>query len=203
MQVKPRLGHVEHMAALAETLEDIEYVTSHFLPLTAVIRPAAPFGTTVPDATYRLADGSRWFARDVWRLADDAGGPEGVPGLFARRFRAACEALRYDGDLDGAWRAYLAGEYGACLRDVTPEAIVQKERLVDRLTAALAAPRPDDASWCARMRADVEALDGLEKPFASCDRTRFGATTRDRLITGARERFRDVFAAEHAEPAAS
>lgn len=184
------------MAALAETPVDIEYVTTHFVPLAVVGRPGGPFGTAIPDATYRLADGSRWFARDVWRLADDAGGPEGVPGLFARRFRAACDALHHDGGLADAWRAYLDGAYGACLRDVTPETIVQKERLVDRLTAALAEPRSDDASWCARLRADVEALDGLEKRFASCDRARFGATTRDRLITGARERFPDVFAHE-------
>lgn len=52
---------------------------------------------------------------------------------------------------------------------------------------------PNDPTWCALLRADVEALDGLEKPFAACDRARFGATTRDRLITAARESYPHAF----------
>jgi hypothetical protein len=35
----------------------------------------------------------------------------------------------------------------------------------------------------------VDALDAIEKPFAPFDRERFGASSRDRLITAVRERF--------------
>ena len=177
-------------AALAETAEDITYVTTHFVSLD----PNEPaFGTALPAATYATPDGRAWFARDVRRLADDAGAIAGVRALFERRFRAACEALSFAGDLEEAWASYLGGEYGACLRDVTPETIVAKERLVARLTAMLAAPRPLDPVWCATLRADVEALDGLEKPFATCDRIRFGPTTRDRLIAAPRRSYPHAF----------
>jgi len=176
-------------AATAETVDDLAYVTATFIAL----EPDPSFGVTVPAATYRTPDGRAWYARDVWRLADDAGGPAGVRALFERRFRAACEAVGYVGNLAEAWASYLEGSYGACLRDVTPETIVAKERLVERLTAALAEPRPDDPAWCTRLRADVEALDGLEKRFASCDRERFGPTTRDRLIAAPRERYPHAF----------
>ena len=179
------------MPGLAETVEDIAYVTSWFVAL----EPDPAFGTAIPSATYRTPDGRAWFARDVWRLADDAHGPANVRALFELRYLAACEALGYAGDLEEAWTGYLDGAYGACLRDVTPETIAAKERLVARLTAALATARPDDAAWCARLRADVEALDGLEKPFASCDRIRFGPTTRDRLITASRATYPHAFGA--------
>jgi hypothetical protein len=180
-------------AMLAQTPEDIAYVKAHFVTRGQIARGVdPPFGIAIPAATYRTED-SEWFARDVWRLADDAGGADRVRALFARRFAAACEALHFDADLDEAWAAYLEGAYGACLRDVTPETIVMKERLVARLTAALASPAPTDPTWCARLHADVDALDGLEKPFATCDRTRFGPTTRDRLITAPRARYPQAF----------
>src|SRR4051812_2642166 len=107
-------------AATAETAEDIAYVMTHFVTLD----PDEPgFGTTLPAPTYRTPDGRAWFARDVRRLAEDAGSADAVRGLFERRFRAACEALRFAGDLEDAWAGYVDGAYGACLRDVTPETI--------------------------------------------------------------------------------
>jgi hypothetical protein len=72
-----------------------------------------------------------------------------------------------------------------------------KERLVARLDRALADPRPGDPDWLAHLRADVDALDGLSRPFAACDRIRFGRpTSRDRLIDGARRAFPHAFAPE-------
>lgn len=180
MHVEARSRQADVM--LAETPDDIAYVETHFIPRAAAVRGGV---VPLPAATYRTAD-DEWFARDVWRLVDDAGSVDAVRALFARRFAAACEALGFTADLDDAWRDYLEGAYGACLRDVTPETIVMKERLVARLTAALASPRPADSRWRARLHADIDALDGLEKPFATCDRVRFGPTSRDRLITAPR-----------------
>lgn len=118
-----------------------------------------------------------------------------LPALFARRLTAAAHALGHAVDVDDEWASYLGGFYGACLRDVAPEAVVHKEALVAQLDRALAAPRPDDAAWCAALRAQVECLDGLCRPFAACDRIRFGRpTSRDRLITATHQRYPHVFA---------
>jgi len=185
--------------ALASSAEDVAYIRASYVPLTELARGLGEHswpGRRMPRATYLLADGSAWYPRDWWRLHDDAGDVARLPALFARRLRAASDALRHPCDAAAEWSAYLAGLYGACLRDVTPEAIVHKEWLVARLDAALAEPRPADPMWCAALRGDVEALDGLCRPFAACDRVRFGRpTSRDRLIDGARHRFPQAFAA--------
>jgi len=182
----------KYMLRTQATVQSIPFFNSDTVkpPLTSSSR----FSVGMPSSAAEPVQ-TAWFARDVWRLAEDAGDPAGVRELFARRYRAACEALQFAGDLDEAWTSYLGGYYGACLRDVTPETIAAKERLVARLTAQLATPHSDDPVWCARLRADVEALDGLEKPFAGCDRARFGATTRDRLITAARAMYPHAFGA--------
>jgi len=183
--------------ALAEIPGDIAYVQTHYITLDALARGLGEVdwpGSRMPRATYRLVDGSHWYARDWWRLHDEAGGIDELPATFARRLRAASEALDHPCDPAEEWEAYLAGFYGACLHEVTPEAIVRKERLVARLDRALADPRPDDPSWLATLRGEVDALDALSRPFAVCDRVRFGRpTSRDRLIDGARRRFPRAF----------
>jgi hypothetical protein len=184
--------------ALATTTDDVGYVKAHYAPLDQLVRDPVERdwpGTHLPRATYRLADGSLWVPRDWRRLLADAGDIARLPGLFLRRLRAAADALHHTCDPQAEWSAYLAGLYGACLRDVTPEAIVAKDRLVAQLDRALADPRPRDPAWCVTLRADVEALDGLSRPFATCDRIRFGRpTSRDRLIDGPRRAFPEVFA---------
>src|SRR6185312_6006306 len=118
------------------------------------------------------------------------GGSASMRALFERRVTAAARMIDHPIDPAVAWDAYLAGLYGACLRDVTPENIVLKEALVARLDRMVAEPRPDDAAWRERLRGDVDMLDGLLRPFAACDRTRFGRpTSRDRLVSDVRRRF--------------
>ena len=176
--------------------DDIAYVRGAFANLGELAPPADAIGRTLPRPTYTLPDGSGWVPRDYYRLRDDAGGRlADVAGLFARRLAAACDALGFAMDVAVEWESYLAGLYGACMRDVIPETIVMKERLVARIERGwLADPRPHDAAWRAQLRGDVEALDGLTRPFAACDRERFGPTSRDRLIVGARARFPEAFA---------
>jgi hypothetical protein len=184
--------------ALAEIPGDIAYVQMNYITLDALARGLGEVdwpGARMPRATYRLADGSHWYARDWWRLHDEAGGVAELPTAFARRLLAASEAHDHPCDAAQEWDAYLAGLYGACLHEVTPEAIVRKEWLVARLDRALGDPRPDDPSWLASLRGDVDALDALSRPFAVCDRERFGRpTSRDRLIDGARRSFPRAFA---------
>jgi hypothetical protein len=155
--------------AIATSPDDIAYVRASYVDAAGIAagrcsvdRILALAGTMLPRASYALPDGTQWFPRDWWRLCDDAGSPDRVHEIFAIRYRAACRAVGREGDVDGNWAAYLAGLYGACLRDVTPEGIVWKERLVDR----------------------------LDRTLAACDRIRFGRpTSRDRLITGPRARY--------------
>jgi len=177
---------------------DIAYVRGAFANLDQLIRGELrdAIGRTLPGATYVLPDGSAWVPRDYLRLRDDAGGRlADVPALFARRLAAACDALGFAMEAAVEWQSYLDGLYGACMRDVIPETIVMKERLVARIERGwLAEPRPHDAAWCAQLRGDVEALDGLTRPFAACDRERFGPTSRDRLIVAVRARFPEAFA---------
>jgi hypothetical protein len=76
------------------------------------------------------------------------------------------------------------------LRTVTPETIVRKAQLVDQIDAALADPRPRDADWRDAVRAAVDELDALERPFAPLDEYRFGMRpTRRRFIDDPRERW--------------
>ncbi len=182
--------------ALATTPDDLAYIAARFVTFDQLARGLPGErdwpGTELPRATYQTPDGVHWFARDWWRLYDDAGG---LPrALFERRIVAAAARLGHEVDAN-EWDAYLAGLYGACLREVTPETIVLKGLIIVRLDRMLGEPRPGDPRWCASLRADVEALDGLTQPFAACDRIRFGRpTSRDRLIIDVRARFPQVFA---------
>jgi Family of unknown function (DUF6058) len=181
MQLEARFAHAAAMEpiAIATTPEDLAYVRAHF------VLDDPPRG--LPRATYALADGTRYYPRDLRRLADEAGSVDALPAVFARRLDAAMAALDHRVDPDDEWQAYLAGLYGACLYHVTPEAIVAKARLVARLDRQVAAPRPTDPAWLHALHADVDALDALSRPFAACDRVRFGRpTSRDRLITAVR-----------------
>lgn len=176
--------------AVATTPEDIAYVRSEFATLAELTcdrGSPAWAGTLLPRATYQLPDGELRFARDWRQLADDAGSVSGVRALFDRRLAAASHALEHAVDPGEEWEAYLAGLYGACLYTVTPEHIVAKARLIDRIDRTLVTPRPADRAWRRALHTDVDALDAITRPFATCDRARFGRpTSRDRLIAAVR-----------------
>jgi hypothetical protein len=76
------------------------------------------------------------------------------------------------------------------LRSVTPETIARKDRLVADVEAMLADPRPHESDWRDALRAAIDDLDALERPFAPLDEYRFGKRpTRRRLIDDPRERW--------------
>jgi len=143
-----------------------------------------------------LEDGTGFFPRDYFRIADEAGGPNELRATFAARYRAAWELEQADDELGEVWEMYLEGVWGICLRDVTPETIVRKNALVASLSELLALPRPNSHDWRLALRAKVEELDDLEREF-SPDFDRGDAQerppTRDLLIAAARERYPDVF----------
>src|SRR5205085_9491652 len=137
----------------------------------------------VPRASYVLPDGTEMFPRDLLALAGD---------VVLREVRAEFDR-RYDGDepVGEQWEGYLSGVYAVCLHEVTPETIARKSTLVDELTAMLDAPHPDDPAWREALRARVDELDGLERPFSpDYDRVRFERPpSRDTLVAEPRERF--------------
>jgi hypothetical protein len=187
------------------TAADLDYLRANYLTLEQVCaeRPESPVELRaliakgrLPKPSYVLEDGTELFPADYFRFVDEAGGPSGLRARFAERLEAAGGAV----DLDLHWQFYLEGIYGVCLRDVTPEAIARKAKLVSSISELLMLARPAEADWRQRLRAEVDELDALEREFApdyDRDEARFGRKpTRDLLIEAARERYPDVFAAE-------
>jgi Family of unknown function (DUF6058) len=175
----------------ADAEDDIAYVRMSFRPMDDNARPLVERGL-LPRATYVLPDGTPMVPHDHAAMLEDVGGdPHAVAGRFRERFISA------GGDPSEAqeeFQAWLSGEYGACLRTTSPEAIVVKTGLMTAIRASLARPAPADPGWRATLRASVDALDCLERPFTAYDRVRFGSpSSRDTLITDVRSRFPDVW----------
>jgi Family of unknown function (DUF6058) len=169
----------------ADAEDDIAYVRAAFRPLDPSKAELVERGL-LPRPTYVLPDGTPMVpATHAALLNDDP------PARFRERYLAAGGRPE---DVEEELEAWLSGEYGVCLRDPSPEAIVAKGALMTAIGALLAAPKPDDDSWRGALRGAVDALDALEQPFAAHDRERFGGpVSRDRLITAPRERFPEVW----------
>lgn len=185
---------------------DRDYVLASFVPLSDLVGEREASGEEIrdliedgrlPRPSYLLNDGTEMVPADYFRLVDEAGGVEALRDSFLARYReaAAAEAAPLD-DAEREWRSYLSGEYGVCLRTVTPETIVRKSALVGAIEALLSKRRPDDARWGEDLRRAVEELDALERPFAPhYDRIRFGGpSSRDRLITAVHAEYPEIFA---------
>ncbi len=187
------------------TAADLENLRADYLTLEQVCaqRPESPEEIRaliakgrLPRPSYVLDDGTEMFPADYFRFVDEAGGPDALRARFAERLEAAGGA----DDLDLYWKSYMNGIYGVCLRDVTPETIARKAKLVSSISELLMLARPAEADWRQRLRDEVEELDALERQFTpdyDRDEARFGRKpTRDLLIDAAREHYPEVFAAE-------
>jgi Family of unknown function (DUF6058) len=173
------------------------YVTLHDLCAHRAETPDEISGSiaarALPRASYVLEDGTEMFPEDYFALADAAGGIQHVREHFRRRF---LDAGGNEAGLEEEWESYLSGDYGVCLRRVTPEHIVRKDWLVREIETLLDAPAPAEPGWRGRLRSSVDELDALERPFApQYDRARWGPSSRDRCVTAARVRFPEVFEA--------
>jgi hypothetical protein len=173
--------------------DDLPYLRAHFVPLDDLARAhgreprdvrSAIADGLLPRPAYVLVDGSELVAPDHLALTEAAGGDAALPAWFAGAFARAAAGGPLADEADAAWDDYRSGLYAACLRSVTPATIVRKAVLVARVEAALAAGAEADL---AALRADVDALDALLRPFAAFDRLRFGGSvSRDRLVTAPR-----------------
>ena len=144
---------------LPYTVADIAYIEANFVALSE--RPAGP------GPSYVLDDGREFYPKDYQEQEVDE-------ERFKARLMQEMERRGLSLDPDAEWEAYLAGLYGVCLRAATPENIVRKEALLNRI---------DDL--VDKLRIAVGSLDALEREFApDYDRLRFGRpTTRDTHIT--------------------
>jgi hypothetical protein len=189
------------------TAADLEYLRRNFLTLAelCVGRPESPAEVRqliaagyLPQPSYVLEDGTEYFAPDYFALVDAAGGPQGLREHFLRRYERALEVFgRGPAELEDDWRAYLDGVYGICLREVTPENIVEKAERIEAIEALLSSPRPQDEVWRSALHDNVDALDRIEREFSpDYDRSllRFAELpSRNRLIAAAHERFPAIF----------
>jgi hypothetical protein len=207
----------EHLPTRSFTAADVEYVTTNFVALEALCAregralagaEEAIAHEQLPAPTYVLDDGTRWVASDLFALPD-AAAAAGVTlrDHFRERYVAACAAEdRSSRDLDEDWAGYIRGGFGRCLYAVTPENIVRKGALLTSLSELLVLARPRAADWQARLRAEVDELDALERPFApdyDRDPSLERPPTRDLLVGAAHERFPDVFAEQPTAASAS
>lgn len=194
------------MARSRLTDADAAYLRYNYVTLAelCVERPETPEQVErlieqglLPRPSYVLEDGTGYFPRDYFRLADEAGGPTELRASFVSRWHAARRAAQAPDELEQDWEVYLAGVWGVCLRDVTPETIVRKNDLVSSICELLILARPNSPDWREALQAQVDELDALERQFTP-DYDRGDAQerppTRDLLIATARERYPEVFA---------
>jgi hypothetical protein len=141
----------------------------------------------LPAPSYVLPDGTEMFPPDYFALLDEAGGVEGLRDLFDRRWMIAASTLGLVGvTSDEDWRDYLSGEFGVCLREVTPEGMVEKGALIAEIEGLTATPLAGDENWREQLRNAVDRLDEIERPFTDFDRQRWGTVSRDRYVTAVR-----------------
>jgi len=173
------------------TAEDDAYASEWYVELEALAEmagiPASELrrlmlANRLPLPSYIRSDGAQMVARDLLELPRRAGGYEQLPEWFGQQFRSGRDAIR-------EWDGYLRGQY-VCLRDVLPETIQRKDKLVKAITAALAKLEPKNDDWLESLHRLVDELDELEPPFTAYDRLRFrGPISRDACINAVRARF--------------
>jgi hypothetical protein len=163
--------------------QDLAYVRAHF-------RAAGQDEVRLPGAAYYDEAGTAYVPYDYESQETDR-------ERFYARARAEISRLGLAyGEIwiDDVWAAYADGIYQVCLQSATPENIVRKNALIDRIEALASEPYGENA-WAQRLRDAVERLDAIERPFCAYDREYFGGSvSRDRCITAIRERLPAVFA---------
>jgi hypothetical protein len=189
------------------TESDIRYVLAEYRTLdqlcdgraeTAADVRALIAGGRLPKATYVLPSGEARFPPDYFALLDDAGGVGALPARFRARYLAAAGGPAAAADAEADWAGYLSGEFGVCLRSVTPESMAAKNRLIRRIETLVGSPAEGDPAWRVELRTTVDALDAIERPFTDFDRQRWGDTSRIRHIDRVRARFPAAFEEAHA-----
>ena len=148
----PRLRSGADIAAELVAADE-RYIRANFVPLDALA--AERLGTVraliadgfLPEPTYRLSDGTDMVPAGHLELLDEAGTGDGIEDRFTARYRAAGGP-----DAASAYRDWLTGAYGMCVRNPTPERIAAKDSGGDAIEELLRRPEPDDSAWIDRLR---------------------------------------------------
>jgi len=170
------------------TDEDVRYIRSEFVQLGEL---CASRDRDFDDVRARIEE--KELPAPAYVL------PDGTPMVPANYFELPLRdefVRRYRGDeLEDDLEAFMDGTYSVCLRRATPENIVRKGELVELLRELLAEPHRKQPAWQTRLRAAVDELDGLERPFSPhYDRERFGRPpTRDDLIEAPRRLYPELW----------
>ena len=173
------------------TAEDDTYASQWYVELETLAEKTGINPTDIrrlmladrlPLPSYIRSDGKQMVPHDLLELPRRAGGYEQLPEWFGQQFESGRDAIR-------EWDGYLRGQF-VCLRDVLPETIQRKDKLVKQITAALTKPEPENDHWLESLHRLVDELDELEPPFTAYDRLRFGGPiSRDTCINEVRARF--------------
>ena len=143
-------------SAAPYTAADLAYVEGEYLTLAELVAGRGEVVEQVtalidraqlPGPAYVLPDGTRMYPPDYFRLIDEAGGIDELPAHFERLHADAIARYGPASTLAEDWDGYLSGAYGVCLRQVTPERMVEKAALIARIGELVAAPDPDDRNW--------------------------------------------------------
>lgn len=157
---------------------DIAYVQAEY-------RAVQRLDPALPEPSYYDARGNAYVPQDYERQERDH-------ARFVMRAREECRRLSFPRDyawIEQAWGDYRHGLFGMCLRQATPENIVRKEWLIERIAALIEVPS-DNPAWRLSLRIAVDELDALLRPFSEFDRAYFGGSvSRDRYVDAVRATF--------------
>jgi Family of unknown function (DUF6058) len=147
----------------------------------------------LPLPTYTV-DGIEMYPADLFVFPDSVGslGDQLKKQFFARYQRIAESYGQQipEAQIREEFESYLSGEYGVCLRWVTPETIFLKGLAMARIDELLGEAKPGDPPWSAALRSWVNRLDAMEREFAPCDTARFGSLpSRVRYIANVRAKY--------------
>jgi hypothetical protein len=150
----------------------------------------------LPLPTY-VIDGIEMYPADFFVFPDSVGSLGDLKKEFSSRYQRGAEAYGEqisEAQIEEEFAAYLSGEYGVCLRWVTPETIFLKGLAMGRIDELLREPNPADSQWSAALLSWVNRLDAMEREFAPCDTARFGSLpSRVRYINNVRAKYSICF----------
>jgi Family of unknown function (DUF6058) len=185
--------------------EDEAYIRGEFFPLEDLCLGrqghASDYRNRIrsgelPLPTY-VIDSVEYYPSDYFLFPDSIEPGSNIKEAFFARYQRIAAAYNESPSTNRVkqeYEGYLSGEYGVCLKTVTPETIFLKGFVMARIDELFENPEPFDQTWRSKLRGLVYRLDGLERQFAPCDTARFGSLpSRVRYIDRARKEYPEAF----------
>jgi hypothetical protein len=153
----------------------------------------------LPLPTYAV-EGVEMYPSDYFVFPDSVGSlGDQLKKRFFAQYRRMADSYGQripEAQIGEEFASYLSGEYGVCLRWVTPETIFLKGLAMGKIDELLSEPNAGDSEWSVTLRSWTSRLDAMEREFAPCDTARFGSLpSRVRYIDNVRAKYPDCFTA--------